>query len=188
MCMSAKLKTDQRILFFADHELPNGADVPFGRKHLIEQAYILDLVLTAEGNIGTVRQLMVREEKDSLICLQLCGHAHLRMTAEHPVLTRRGYIRADKIRLDDWVAMPRYLPESKKLVQTADHVVTKRWTVRTNVHCRYAGVAGRAAALTVRVPLPDIIHLTPGAGRIFGLFFAEGNTEGAKVVWSFHIK
>lgn len=157
-----------------------------GTERPIETVRLLDEVLTAEGNVGRVRQLMVRDA-DSLVRLTLYGHSHLRMTGEHPVLTRRGYVAAKELEIGDWVAMPRYVPGRTSFIQTAEHVPLTRWTVRQERRVRYAGVAGRAAATITKTPLPDVIHLTPETGRIFGLFLAEGNTDAAKVVWTFNI-
>jgi Intein splicing domain len=158
-----------------------------GTQKPIDQIRLLDKVLTAEGNIGEVVDLMVRRENESLVRLQLWGHSHLRMTEEHPVLTRRGYVKAEELQIGDWVCMPRYAPQSSNVILTSDHVETTRWTVRTTHHQEYAGVAGRASAVVTKTPLPDAIVKTANAGTIFGLFLAEGSTDSAKVVWTFNI-
>jgi hypothetical protein len=155
-----------------------------GTERCIETIHPLEQVLTAEGRIGTVRAVMGRLVQEDIIKLKVWGHNYLRMTEEHPVLTRRGYVAAKDVRLDDWVAMPRYLPERQTVIQTEGHV---RWRERVRATGKrdYSGVVGRGGVSVAVKAVPDFIELTPGVGRILGLFLSEGNTDKTKVVWSF---
>lgn len=160
-----------------------------GSERPIDQIHLLDKVLTAEGNVGEVQTLFVRHHVGDMVRLWAYGHSHLRMTPEHPVLTRRGYVEAANLNKDDWVCLPRYAPQHGKMIQVADHVeMTRTMVKQTNTtYTRYAGVVGRAAINVQKAVLPDVIHLTKGFGRIIGLFLAEGNTDYAKIVWTFSI-
>jgi hypothetical protein len=169
-----------------------------GSERKIEDVRLLDKVLTAEGNIGTVTRLMVRHEPNALLRLCLWGHRHLRMTAEHPVLTKRGYVPACELRVSkarwhggeecDWVAMPRYAPQLRTSIHVDDHVDTYRTFIRRERVSKIHSVSSRGTVLITKYPLPDFFTLTPGVGRIFGLFLAEGSTTSTYVMWTFNIK
>lgn len=155
-----------------------------GTEKPIEKVSTLEKVLTAEGNIGCVIGTMVRQEPNELLRVTLHGHNFLRTTTTHPILTKRGYVKAQDLTEDDFVAMPRYLPsDTRKVIQTADYV--KYRTCISERHREFNGLPGRSVVSTLMKPIPDIIHLTPGFGRIVGLFLAEGNTDRSRVVWTF---
>ncbi len=156
-----------------------------GSSRPIEQTRLLDEVVTAEGNTGVVKHLMVRFVDERIIKIRIWGHGHLSMTGEHPVLTKRGYVKAEDLQLDDFVAMPRYLCHRNTILQTADHVALSRRTVNRDRRLSWYGIQGRPGLAVTCKAIPDVIHLTPGAGRIFGLFLAEGNTDSGKVTWTF---
>ena len=160
-----------------------------GTQKSIEKIQLLEPVVTAEGNIGRVMQLHVREHSGDLVTIEAWGHSHLKMTPNHRVLTKRGYVAAGELTTEDWIIEPRYAPESVSIVQTASHVA--------GVKRRIKDVVGKATFET-RMPnandigcnhLPDFIDLTPGVGRIFGLWIAEGHIDssGSEVIWSFNI-
>jgi hypothetical protein len=163
--------------------LANGAHKP------IDKMSLLDVVLTAEGNLGTVRQLHVREYDGDIVRIKAWGHSHLRLTPNHQVLTRRGYVAAGELTKDDYVAIPKFAPQSSAVIQTRSHIV--------GVKRRVKNVSG-SAQFEYRIPsssdsgtnhLPDFIDLNYSTGRIFGLWLAEGHIDdstGSKhVVWSF---
>jgi len=75
-----------------------------GTNRKIEDVRLLDSVVTAEGRTGTVVRTMVRQHGPTILKLNLWGHSHLRLTDEHPVLTKRGYVKAGELRIGDWVA------------------------------------------------------------------------------------
>lgn len=151
----------------------------------IEGVKLLDEVLTAEGNTGKVLETMARHHKSGLIRLMLWGHGHLRLTADHPVLTRRGYVPAGELTLEDFVAIPKYIPARKHSVLTADHVKMGRRLVSTTRQLRTMSVAGRTTVTPKVNPVPDSIALNRGFGRIMGLFLAEGNSSLCKTEWTF---
>lgn len=155
-----------------------------GSNKPIETVRLLDEVLTAEGRTGKVLHTMARPEARGLIHLKLWGHNFLRLTAEHPVLTTRGYVAAGQLSRDDWVALPRYLPARTVLLVTEQHV-TWRERIRNCGKRNYAGVSGRGGVSVSVKAVPDVIRLTPAFGRILGLFLSEGNTDKNKVVWTF---
>lgn len=156
-----------------------------GSERKIEELRLLEEVLTAERNTGQITALMARPHTSPLVHLQLWGHSHLRMTDEHPVLTERGYVAAKDIRIGDWVAMPRYLPARSAVLQTADHIKASRRTIVRDTVRTYSGVRGRPGVRVLCKAVPDFITLDHAAGRIFGLFLAEGSTDDQKVVWTF---
>lgn len=155
-----------------------------GSQRCIEDVKLCDHVLTAEGNIGHVIRTIVRREKTRVLRLILRGHRHLRLTDEHPVLTQRGYVRACELTLSDWVAMPRYAPQSTEWISTAEHI-PERTRIRTCRQEQTYGIPGKAVRTVVRNGVPDVISLTPGVGRIIGFFLAEGNSDYSKVNWTF---
>ena len=159
-----------------------------GSEKPIEQIRLLDKVLTAEGNISTVTQTMVRPENEGLLTLKLWGHSHLKLTKEHPVLTKRGYVPAGELLEDDWVAMPRYLPGLATNITTAEHIGINRLYVNQTRKRNLQSVLGRKPARMVYNKVPESISFTFGSGRILGLFLAEGNTDYGKTVFTFSAK
>lgn len=157
-----------------------------GSERKIEDVRLLERVVTAEGRTGRVRQLMARDIDEPIVSLQLWGHGHLRMTCEHPVLTERGYVPAEELTSDDFVAMPRYLPNQTGLIDTSDHVKLGRNYLRQSNTRTYSGVKGRSGLTAKQVQaLPAFVHLTSGFGRLLGLFLAEGSTDYGKVTFTF---
>ncbi len=150
-----------------------------GSERDIQDVRLRDRVLTAEGNVGRVIRTMVRDADDGLIRISLWGHTHMRATAEHPILTERGYVPAGELVRGDWVAMPFYLPASRTHILTADHVARRAVPVWTQ------GGYYKAHEDKYLSGLPDAIEMTPAAGRIFGLFVAEGHTYKNRLSWTF---
>ena len=153
-----------------------------GSHRPIEQVRVLEEVLTAEGNVRRVLRTMVRTHTEGLYRLHVWGHRHLRATAEHPILTRRGYVPLADVRPDDHVAIPKYLPETKSFLMPADYIEGRVYTRRSKVR-RYAGVPGKPASVVVHHDLPDVVQLTADLGWVIGLYLAEGSTSHGKVVW-----
>ena len=169
-----------------------------GSQKSIEQITTSDSVLTAEGNIGRVSQTMRRHAKEPLLTLVMWGHYHLQATAEHPIFTKRGYVKLQDVQPGDWVAFPRYAPESMKMIQTNEYIF-ERTHGKNAIHAhrnwseeqfrqREVSVVGRKKVTIKTTPMPDVIHLTPGFGRLAGLYLAEGSTDRSKVCWSFNIR
>lgn len=157
-----------------------------GTQKPIEQMRLLDTVLTAEGNVGLVTMLFAKEAKE-LVTVDLWGHKHLRATGEHPVLTKRGYVKASELIAGDFVRVPKYAPQKCTAVITSNHVHAGRVYVEPRqVRSKRSGsVQGRATATIVESEFPDVISLTPEFGRVIGLFLAEGCTGKNRVTWTF---
>lgn len=154
----------------------------------IERISLGDQVLTAEGNTGRVVKTFLRQEKECLYKVGLRGHYGLQLTPEHPWFTRRGYVETKDLVIGDEIAIPKYLPKSSKFLQTAAHVEYASKAFRNNGYRRRfngATALGRTG-VTVRItPVPEVIELTADAGRIFGLYLAEGSVCVSKVTWTF---
>ena len=74
-----------------------------GSIKLVEDIIEGDVVLTAEGNIGSVVGTMSRHVDEDIIRI-VCGCDHeLRTTWEHPVLTSNGYIKSIELKEGDWL-------------------------------------------------------------------------------------
>ena len=157
-----------------------------GSEKPIEAVRLLDRVLTAEGNIGRVVRTMVRDEKDSLINVMLWGHNSLKCTDEHPILTKRGYVAAAEITLDDMVALPRYLPAQVNSICPANYYHATYYMRKSSHGVMYTTAPeGRKANVIVKHQVPDVIQLSPEFGRLCGLFLAEGSTSASKTLWTF---
>jgi hypothetical protein len=151
-----------------------------GSHRAIEDVRLLDRVLTAEGRDGTVLATFVRFNPDGMVNVALAGHRHLALTGNHPVLTARGYVRSDELRLGDEVALPRYMPATATSVRTDPFLVSLDRRIRRDKRLvNTGGVTTEVAAI------PTAIQLTPGFGRLVGLFLAEGGTTANKVQWTF---
>lgn len=169
---------------------PAGAKIRMadGSYKNIEDIKLKDKVLTAEGNIGKVITCFLREENKALLSFKCHGHYGLEATAEHPVLTQRGYVRMDELKIGDYVACPKYIPEIKNIIKTQDYAA---WNVKLNKKeiCRVSGsVLGRKKSIIQISPIPEEISLTEDFGRLIGLFLAEGSTDKNKLCWTFNIK
>lgn len=152
-----------------------------GSQKAIESVRLLDDVLTAEGRIRRVMQNHVREYVGDLVNVKCYGHGHLRLTPNHEILTKRGYVPAGELTTDDWIAMPRYAAKSSAIVMTAQHVAA--------VRRKPVVIYGRERERYFHNDVPDVIGLTRGVGRIFGLWLAEGyvETKRGQVIWAFDV-
>lgn len=169
-----------------------------GSERRIEDVKVRDEVVTAEGNVRRVTQTMVRRVNEPLLTPVMWGHYHLRATAEHPILTKRGYVQLCELQPGDWVAFPKYAAKSANVLQTGDFLYDRNFVrqsrrvyrhQRPEVQSEYTvGLPGRTKATIRTSVLPDAIHLTHGFGRLAGLFLAEGHTDAGKVQWSFHLR
>ena len=125
----------------------------------IEDVQPFERVVTAEGNIGCVIRTMQRFESDAvyhikfkplsspwetysslgfsalLTRLQCKSLPGLRATAEHPILTKRGYVRADELRSDDYVAHPR-----GNLEEGPSHHKIHWWPIESVIRKDFQGV------------------------------------------------
>jgi hypothetical protein len=151
-----------------------------GSHKAIDDVRLLDRVVTAEGREGAVLATFVRFNPDGMVNLALAGHRHLSLTGNHPVLTARGYVRADELRLGDQVALTRYLPATSTWFETAPYLAQLDRRVRRDKRLVNSG-----GVLTEVAAIPERIELTPAFGRLVGLFLAEGGTTPNKVVWTF---
>jgi hypothetical protein len=146
----------------------------------IDEVRLLDRVVTAEGRQGAVLATFVRFNADGMVKVALTGHRHLALTGNHPLLTSRGYVRADELRLGDEVALTKYLPATATTLETAHFLAALDRRVRRDKRLvNTGGVITEVAAIPAEIPL------TPGFGRLVGLFLAEGGTTANKVQWTF---
>lgn len=158
-----------------------------GEVRPIELIRCLEGVITAEGNVGEVRNTMARPYIGQLIRLHLHGNNLLRCTPEHPVLTKRGYVAAELLTADDWVAIPKIRPVTVNVVQTAGYLPSRHRCFNELRTRKFNAPQGRTLTQIQISPLPDAITLDAKIGRIIGLFLAEGNADKQKVVWTFNI-
>lgn len=146
-------------------------------------------VQTAEGNTGLVTKTMVRYVNENLVRIVAWGHKHLRLTDEHPILTRRGYVPAGQLTETDWIAFPRRSPGARKQISISRLLGdTVLYGVAGHGNRRgFAAslVAQKKAVSAALASLPKVIQLTPGLGRLLGLFLAEGSTCRRVVCWTF---
>lgn len=170
-----------------------------GTNKPIQQIRVLDEVVTAEGRIGSVTQVMARRVKEPLYKMVCWGHSHLKATGAHPVLTKRGYVRMCDLIPGDKVAFTKYMPQSNSFILTGD-LIHERNTVKQSrrvyrnydrpysVKRRESSVVGRAAGVVSPTQIPDIIELDYMFGRLVGLFLAEGHTTPLSAHWSLHAR
>ncbi len=168
-----------------------------GSEKRIEDVTTSDRVVTAEGNVGRVYKTMRRYVNEPLLTPVMWGHYHLRATAEHPLLTKRGYVKLCDIQPGDMVAFPKYAAKSSSVLQTNEFLYERNFAKQSKrvyrghtdelATARAVGIPGRAKSVVRTSVMPDAVHLTNGFGRLVGLFLAEGHTEFSKVQWSFNV-
>lgn len=163
--------------------LPPGTQIKMadGSYKSIEQLRLLDEVVSAEGNVRKVAQLHSREYSGELVNLKLHGHGHLRLTPNHSVLTKRGYIPSGELKQDDYVSLPKYSPTTCKVLITSSHV--KEGAKRKVRIINKEGEGSFTKKEQSEVPM--VLELTYGLGRILGLYLAEGSLEATRVTFSF---
>jgi len=158
-----------------------------GEVRPIEDVTTLSRVLTAEGNVGEVRQTMARPYIGQLVNVCLHGNNLLRCTPEHPILTARGYVQASQLTVDDWVAIPTSRPAIVSTIQTATYLPNVRRCVNETRVRQCNAPLGRTATSIRLTAVPDVVRLDKDFGTIVGLFLAEGNASHSKVTWTFNI-
>lgn len=146
----------------------------------IENVCLRDEVVTAEGNTHRVSHCFVNKYAGDLVVMRLWGHRHLKMTPNHEVLTKRGYVPADMLVKGDWVAIPRYMPSTSNFLQTSSHIGSEVMWKDGEAVGRTNGKV-RSYCRTV----PDFIELNREFGIIVGLYLAEAHTTSDEVAWSF---
>lgn len=153
----------------------------------IESVGLFSQVLTAEGNVSFVSQAKGRYVDEDIYEIKLWGHLKVRMTHEHPVLTKRGYVKASELTLDDYVSVPRYAPQTAMIVQTEQHA---RCNDQMRRKIKACGSVGSHKVwngyVSVYRSVPDMIDLTEEFGTLCGLYLAEGGTDGNKLVFTFN--
>lgn len=158
-----------------------------GEQRPIEDVKCLESVVTAEGNVGEVRQTMARPFIGQLVGVHLHGNNLVRCTPEHPILTKRGYVAAESLEATDWVAIPKVRPAVVNTVQTAAFMPYQTRCVNERRVKKFNAPAGRTLTQVQIEPVPDFLTLDADLGRIIGLFLAEGNCDKQKIVWTFNI-
>src|SRR5262245_58091534 len=76
-----------------------------GSQKPVQRVRLQERVLTAEGRPGAVSQLHVRDYTGDVVWLEACSLGRLGLTPNHPVRTRRGFIPAGELTVDDWVSV-----------------------------------------------------------------------------------
>jgi hypothetical protein len=165
-----------------------------GSHKQIQDIRVFDKVLTAEGNVGYVTATMGREADELMYSVKLWGHKAVEMTGEHPLLTKRGYVKASELQLDDFVAVPKYLPQKTTILETSAYALRNGQAIRRSrrhaTSSRSVSV-GPIGTLRKEIPvhntIPDLIYLDSRFGRLCGLYLAEGNADENKLVFTFNI-
>jgi intein/homing endonuclease len=161
-----------------------------GSTRPIEEIKTLDMVATAEGNTGRVLQTMVRDHTDGIVNINLNGHSHLSCTPEHPILTKRGYVAAEDLQVNDWIAIPRFKPRNSVSI-TVEKYVTEKTLKRIKGRKERVLTSFKSDESTFTVPItqsPETIQLTREFGRIIGLYLAEGSCDSTKIKWTYSSK
>jgi hypothetical protein len=154
-----------------------------GSHRVIEDVRPLERVMTAEGSDGLVLASMARMHVDGLVTLQLRGHRHLRATADHPILTRRGYVALGQLNVGDEVRLPARTVDTTRFIKPAQWLAEHELRVEKGSRI-YAGVSGRDSAAATIAKAPDQIELTPEFGWIIGTWLGDGGTTAQKVQWT----
>lgn len=107
----------------------NGSEKP------IEYVVAGDAVVTAEGNVKRVTHTMRRHVDEPLYSPVLRNHSklrqpNLRATKEHPILTKRGYVKACDLKPSDILAFPKFgTAETSHTEQDEKYIWGELWAV-----------------------------------------------------------
>jgi hypothetical protein len=162
-----------------------------GSQKRIEDVRPFDQVLTAEGGLGKVVEVRGRDADEPMYQVKLWGHFEVEMTGEHPILTKRGYVVAKELRLDDYVAVTRYIPNvNAEFLHTHEHVRINGQSRRKYAKAGHCIGEHKTINGSVKVygRVPEVIKLDYQFGWLCGIYVAEGSPDGNKVVWTFHKK
>lgn len=154
----------------------------------IEEVRLLDEVLSAEGNKRRVIRTMVKSHVGKICRLNLWGHRHLLATPEHPILTKSGYKNIENLTKEDYVLIPRYMPQTDELLETEQHFKARSSSQLRQVNRsrqQSLSVSKRTATIIKQTSVPPIIELDHDFGWLIGIFLAEGSASDAKVI--FHL-
>ena len=152
-----------------------------GSQKPIEKIAIDDEVVSAEGNVQPVMQVMKRKHDGKICKLLVRGHRGIYATPEHPFLTKRGYIPLKELKVgetgvraregndSDLIRMPKYAPASSRSLDIS-------------------GITAiRPVTLNYKASMSEEVQLNRQFGRLVGLFLAEGHTTQSAAFWSFNI-
>lgn len=149
----------------------------------ITDVRLLDRVRTAEGHIGEVTQCMVRLYVGDMLTIRLRGHSGVRATTEHPILTRRGYVRANELIIGDEVAVTRSIERVYDDALEVHQVINRR-SYKSSRPARW--IDTRGGVETIITAPPESIALDARFGRLLGLYAAEGySSDGGSVRWAY---
>lgn len=184
--------------------IPPGGLVLMGDYSLkpIEDVRVGDKVVSAEGNVRTVLANSRRYVNEDIYQLHAFGYRALECTGEHPLLTKRGYVPAKDIQNEDYLCFPKLPPCQKTLwLSTLDHVCVEVsqgaelvLVGNAGAHSRVGGTTGwdeedGAYYLDARAAsrVNEYVPLDRDAGRLFGLWLAEGSfdSDASTVLFSF---
>lgn len=159
-----------------------------GSQKPIQDVRVLDQVLTAEGRVRTVVKTMVRPHAGSLLRVCVWGNRHIRCTAEHPFLTKNGYKAAEDLKEGDWLAIPRFAPQSVSIIEPWQILKQKQPVGVKNERKLVQAIGritkkipGKSPSFEHRVPMPELIELDRDFGWVLGLFMAEGALNYSKI-------
>lgn len=112
-----------------------------------------DVVFGADGRPRTVVRVTPHEEMLPLWEVKALNLPAIRVSGEHPILTRRGFVTPSEIRDDDCIAAPRPQipggPRTWDLQATDDHAF-------------------------LRTPCRELAEMTPDLAWLLGIYAAEG--------------
>lgn len=152
------------------HCFPSGTLIRMGdgSSKKIEDINNGDIIISAEGNKQKVTKKMRRLYTGKLVNLKLWGHNFLKCTPEHPILTKKGYIKAVDLNEDDFVAIP--VPE-----------------ITYNEYISFSSVLNNIEIPSCSNRLREDIEKNYKLGRLFGLYLAEGYSDKESVRLAFNI-
>lgn len=133
-----------------------------------------DNVLSAEGNVCKVIEVIEREYDGKLVNIKLWGHNHLYCTPEHPILTKRGYVKAIDLKESDFVSIPRINVLGKDNFLNLGEIIKFEDIKRLSKNTAFP---------------KEKVEKTYRLGRLFGLYLAEGycRADKSQILFAFNI-
>ena len=147
----------------------------------IDSIDIGDLVLGANGEPRVVRNTMQREYNGDMVTISRTYGDDITMTANHPVLTKDGWKRADALSTADMVWCPGLSYESGPRTIDLGQYVDGKWRIRDGLFC----LKGQHENTRAK-NCPQSVSLSPDLMRVFGYYIAEGSASGNNLQFSFN--
>lgn len=140
----------------------------------IENVGLYQEVLTHTGKWRKIKNLLQREYCDNIYKINTYYHHELKLTGNHNVLTKRGWIRADELTSEDYIAINKNIESDdiypSILLREHYNYIDSPDGPRYINHNQYCGEFGGKL-----INIPKEFFINDRFANLLGLYIAEGS-------------